>query len=165
MATLEKRAVVVESALFERYDELNALWTKAEKELTARHLPHDVAFNYYYPCCPDEYQSDPFAKYLGIAKVKGQWRICHGECFVHSDQDISWMPIVECSAYVRVRMTEHLQSLREELVTTSEKFVVQVDKAIAALRGNLPEEPEVPLADLQILIAERKNLNGHSPKK
>lgn len=184
MATINERAEHAESVLFERYDELNALWQKAEKELTAHHIPHTVSYQYYRPTCSEEAAEDPMVKFVGLSKKNGAWRICHGE--YHHDcpyDDIDWTPITECSATLRVSTTHWLPKLREAIVAASERFIPQVEQAIqrlrkelsverpsflnsirqqAAKRKELSEEPDV---SIEQLLAERAKLNGQHPKK
>jgi ribosomal protein L32 len=42
--TLNERAEKARTTLFSRYDQLNALWLQAEKELAKLHIPHPVCF-------------------------------------------------------------------------------------------------------------------------
>ncbi len=139
MKRLDKRAEIAEVALFQKYDELGALWLQAEKLLTARHIPHTISYLYYCPSSQQEEEEDPIGKSLGVAKIQGKWRICHGEVR-RDDAETDWTPIADCSAYSRVRLARHLPKLREEIVAASERFVPKVDAAIAFLKKELSVE-------------------------
>jgi hypothetical protein len=161
METLEKRAETAQTTLFHRYDVLTALWTKAEKELTVRHVPHEIEYTYYSPGCYQDAEIDPMIGMLGIAKIDGKWRLCHAERYYQSEEPTKWTPIVDCSAYMRVQMARHLPKLREAVVAASEQFIPKVDGAIAALQKELHCEPD----NLMELLAERAKLNGKHPGK
>lgn len=154
--TLNKRAEDARTALFERYDELNALWTQAEEQITKLHIPCGVEC-FYYSWADDpqtDYENNHFV--LGIQKIGGKWRICHGYCCDSGGQEVSdWTAITECSAETRVRAAPHLSKLREEVVMTAERFIPRVDKAINELRESMK-----PSADIKDLLAERAKLNG-----
>lgn len=160
MATITERAAHAESVLFKRYDELNALWIRAEKEFTAYHIPHTISFEYAHPSSDED---DPIVRCLGLSKRNGAWRICHGEYhYADADREPDWTPITECSAILRVYATKWLPKLREAIVAASERFIPEVERAIERLRKELSVEPVVALEDL---LAERAKLNGRHPKE
>jgi hypothetical protein len=159
--TLEQRAQRVRKDLFSRYDQLNALWTKAEEDLTRVHIPRPVEFIYgHYPA--DEHRTNESQVYecLGLQKVKSSWRICHGSyCDAQSGPE-TWTPIVECSAQIRVEGAKHLPGLRKKAVESAEQFVPKVDEAINALTEALGDRAP----DLAELLRERAKLNGDTNK-
>lgn len=154
--SLSERAQAAQTTLFERYDKLNALWTQAEEELTAIHVPNGVEFSY---SSGEDPENPGYAYYscLGLQKIKGKWRICHGSCSDGRPYVDDWTPITECSGAIRATVGRHLPKFREEVVKSAENFILMVDKGIdelgAALNkcrnDNLPE-----------LLAERAKLNG-----
>jgi hypothetical protein len=152
--TLTKRAAVAQQELFHRYDELTALWLKAEEELTKLHVPRTVCHVY---ADYEEDWHDPGSTVclcLGLVKIKGKWRICHGAFQAHyAGEPDSWTPINDCSAETRVWAAKHLPGLREAVVKSAEDFVPKVDDAIKALKGALN-------TDINELLAERAKFNG-----
>lgn len=156
--TLEQRAKKVRNELFTRYDQLNALWSKAEAELTKVHIPKPVTFGYdHHPFDDFRPEQGGYTVCLGLQKTKGEWRICYGCCGDHEPEPDTWTPIVECSAEIRVQAAKHLPGLRKKAVESAEKFVPKVDEAIAALTAALD-----PNSNLEELLAERAKLNGQS---
>lgn len=158
--TLEERAEKARKELFVRYDKLNALWTKAEEQITKFHIPRPVQFTYRsYPL--DEFQ-DPngpqVCHCLGLQKLKGKWRICLGT-FVESSQcpeeEPSWTQVLECSAEERIDAAKHIPKFRQKVVESAEKFIPKVDEAIAAISEALG-------TDIADLLAERAKLNGRA---
>jgi len=150
------RADKAQKELFTRYDQLNALWLKAEERLTKYHIPRSVE-HIYRECLIDERDpgSGPVWDCLGLQKVKGKWRICWGS-YCYSDPEPSvWTPITECSAEIRVGAAMHLPGLEEAVVKSAETFIPRVDGAIQALADAIAQ-PD-PLASL---LAERAKLNG-----
>jgi len=156
--TLTERARKVRETLCASYDQLNALWLRAEEELTKLHIPRPVECEYR------EYLEDPHddntltCQCLGIQKVKGKWRICHATYPAYSDAELcgGWTPITECSVEIRVQAASHLPELREAVVKSAEDFVPKVGEAIDELKKAL----DVPDEHLRALLAERAKLNG-----
>lgn len=153
--SLDARAEAAQQALFGRYDQLNALWTQGEEQLTRMHIPHSVSYDYSKWMSED----GPYYEYAAIALVKiaGKWRICYGTFDDINPDRAVWTPIVECSAEVRIDAAKHLPKLREAVVEAAERFIPKVDKAIAELQAALSSEGE---GDLKELLAERAKLNG-----
>src|SRR4051812_31654077 len=99
--TLFKRAAEARTALFTRYDQINALFEEAEQELTRHHVARPVEFQYAFDECTDNGRSSGsgtgFA--IGIQKVKGKWRLCYTSYYYpneYCEGEYSWTPIVEC---------------------------------------------------------------------
>lgn len=155
--TLAQRAVDARTALFSRYDQLNALFTEAEEELTKHHLPRGVEFSYRQNF--DE-QGQGMAYAVGIQKVKGKWRLCHTSYYYphgYYEGDYEWTPLVEAGAETRVHAAGHVAKLKEKIVEELEKFVSETDAAIKQLRASVAE---LKNEDLVKLLAERAKLNG-----
>ena len=157
--TLTGRAENARKELFDRYDQLNALWVKAEEELTRLHIPRPVHYTYAsYDADPCDNEPWQIHHCLGLQKVKGKWRICY--CTMHDafpEMPEDWTPITESSAEIRVKAAKHLPGLREAAVTSAEAFIPEVGKAIEALTHDLgfPDDDH-----LKQLLAERAKMNG-----
>jgi hypothetical protein len=154
--SLSERAEAAQTALFERYDKLNALWIEAEDELSAIHIPNGVEFSYSH--CQDP-ENPGYACYscLGLQKIKGKWRICHGWSSDRYPDVDDWTPITECSAAIRATVGRHLPKLREAVVKSAENFIPIVEKGIDELRAALNQCRNDNLPEL---LAERAKLNG-----
>jgi hypothetical protein len=159
--TLQERARNARKTLFSRYDQLNALWLQAEEQLTQLHIPRPVSHKYAEYQDWDQPNGAITSKYLGLQKVKGKWRICHGICEEWCQPEPYWTPIIECSAESRVEATKHLDGLRKAVVESAERFIPKVDEAINALAETLGLPAS---AQSQDLLAERAKLNGHRNK-
>lgn len=154
MAQLESPHVV-QDKLFKLYDELNRVWLVLEKKLTENHIPHPICY-IYHSYSPDG--RSPHAEVhdcLGIQKVKGQWRICHGTYDYSEPEPSVWTPITECSALVRVNVAKHIEGLEDAIAKASERFVPKVEKAIKQIHESL-----FKYASIQDLRDERMSLNG-----
>jgi hypothetical protein len=161
--TLDQRAKQAREQLFKRYDALNALWLKAEEEITKLHIPHSVTYA-YDSLDTDEFGLNEgkvfFVPCLGVQKIKGKWRICVGSYYDYPDgrdSDPEWTSIIECSAEIRVEAAEHLPGLRQKVVEEAEKFIPRVNKAIEALEKALAADN-----NMEALLAERAMLNGRA---
>jgi len=155
--TLDQRAEKARKELFARYDQLNALWEKAEERLTRYHVPIPVQSTLIY--YDEQYNPDPdtgaLCFCLGLQKIKGKWRICYGEYYSMQQHDADWRPITECSAEIRVDAVRQLPRLEMAVVESAEKFIPSVDSAIQALTEALGKPDNI-----EDLLAERANLNG-----
>jgi hypothetical protein len=157
--TLEQRAKKVRDELFSRYDQINALWLKAEEQITQFHIPQPVQFTYgsYNLEDPGPYYCE-VCECLGLFKIKGKWRICYGSFLPdHEGGPNEWTPITEASAQIRIEAASHLPDLKKAVVESAEKFVPKVDQAIQALAAAL-KQPD----NLAELLAERAKLNGQT---
>lgn len=160
---LKARANRTRQVLFGKYDQLNALWAEAEKRIVQQHIPQTVYYCHKRLGQGPLHEDPPFlACYIGLAKIKGEWRICVGSVWEDHDEEPDWTPITDCSIEVRVELAEHLAALQLAAVESAEKFVPKVDEAISRLSELLG----VPADDehLKELLAERAKLNGR-PKK
>ncbi len=154
--TLKRRAEKARTELFARYDQLNALWLKAEERLTKNHVPLPVEHIYArYDSVEQQYYGVGGCECLGLQKIKGKWRICYGVYWFSSQPDADWVPITECSAETRVEAAKHLPGLEKAVIESAEKFIPRVDDAIQALTEALAQ-PD----NLAYLLAERARLNG-----
>lgn len=74
---------------------------------------------------------DPIGeKTIGVAKVKGQWRVCLGSYYYQHDNDIDWTPIVDCSTADRIAGLEKVKDLMAEVVVSNEKAAKELDAAV-----------------------------------
>src|SRR5947208_1711218 len=85
--TLAERAQKVRQELFERYDKINALYLQFEERLNRKyHIPHPIQHSYY---TYDLEEGNPNAGWasdcLGLDRIKGKWRICHGSYYYAED--------------------------------------------------------------------------------
>jgi hypothetical protein len=150
--TLDQRAKTAREELFRRYDALNALWLKAEEDISKLHIPHDVEYPYQ---TYDIIEQKPDS-YLAVVKIKGKWRICQGTYRDWCEAGpAEWTPIVECSAAIRVYCAKYLPALREAVIKAAESFIPKVDAAIEKLSDALGVRD-----GLAMLLAERAKLNG-----
>jgi len=157
--TLDQRAEQARKVLFSRYDQLNDLWLRAEKELAKFHIPRAAEF--CYQCYDDHgFEGELLREYLGVRKIKGKWRICLGSFRRETADETSdqWTPITDCSAETRVWAVEYLPQLWEAVVKSAESFIPEVDEAIDKLRKAL----NVPDEHLRALLAERAKMNGNA---
>ncbi len=155
--TLDERAQNARDTLFKRYDVLNALWLQAEEQLTAFHVPRPASYAYLEYDDPDS----PLAmihERLGLQKIRGKWRICHGLDYdVWPDRE-QWTPITECSAEIRVRAVRYVQDLRKAIVDDAERFIPQVEEAIHTLATTVGLSTSTESQDV---LANHAKLNGH----
>jgi hypothetical protein len=115
-----------------RIDQLNAAYEVAEKELRAMRVVVDADYRYASWDDDDEQPQYKCHAHIGVVKLQGQWRICHG----YSDDchpNVIWRPIRDASVHERISAARHIDKLREEVVRQKEKTIPRVESAIAAL--------------------------------
>jgi hypothetical protein len=118
-----------------RIEQLNAAYELAEKQLRAMRVVVDTDLR--YGRCDVAVDDDPRNSYecfahIGVIKLQGQWRICHG----YSDEcnpDVIWKPIRDATVHERIAAARHIDKLREEIVRQKEKTIPRIESAVAAL--------------------------------
>jgi hypothetical protein len=139
--TINEKNEEVNRVFDSRIDQLNAAYEVAEKELRAMRVV--VEADYAYANWDDD-PEQPHGKcyaHIGIVKLQGQWRICHG----YSDDchpDVIWKPIRDASVHERISAARHIDKLREEIVRQKEKAIPRVESAIAALAQSIERFPK-----------------------
>ncbi len=104
------------------YDRINSVWEKTEEFLRSKGILAPVEFCYG----GEEYGE----YYLGLQKIGGKWRICHGFFHYNSqDQQTDWSVITDTPIELRVELLKHVQDLFEALVKSNEAVVPKLEKA------------------------------------
>ena len=122
-------------ALTGRYDQIEALWNKAEEDLKRFRIPHAVEH-----CYASDYEGYPTHYSLVWMRYGKGWRICHEVRTAYSEIDekhpdeCEWKPIIECSLDVRLAMIPHFEALRKKVIEAAEKAVPTLDEAISSFR-------------------------------
>jgi hypothetical protein len=127
----DKKNLEVRESLEERLNRLNALWEQIEEKLIALQTPRQVSVVYDSQTNPET--GEIIHSMLGLAKIGGNWRLCHD--FLHDSDpfESNWKPITDCSAEIRVEAAQHVTKLKEEIIRTAEEFLPKIDNAIASL--------------------------------
>jgi hypothetical protein len=123
-------------ALKGRYDQIEALWNEAEKDLKRFRVARTVRYLYhsdYDGGCPIHY-------HLTFGRYGKDWRICYERVFAYSefddkrDDEVECKPVIEWPLEVRLAMMSHFESLREKVIEEAEKIVPELDDAISNFR-------------------------------
>lgn len=128
--------------LVAHFDELNELWSEAEKELATYRVPHTIYVEVNEHDIPGGHGTESDA--LVWIKRGGEWRICWGPSRNPDYEEGSWdiKPISECSMEERVRAVEAFPLLqskaREARTAYIPKVAAAVDKLRAALKSQKP---------------------------
>ena len=131
----DEREKQVIKALSGRYDELEALWEEAEKDLKRFRVPHEV--HHRYKQFVETRNGLSWDYFLGFLRYGKDWRICHCVFCDRCDDEFEWKPVVECTVDVRLETVPHFAELRKKVVEAAEKFVPKLEKAIASFRETL----------------------------
>lgn len=139
--TLDERNDDVNKALECRFSQLNAAFEAHEAKLKSMMVPKYVSVVYKSYPDDDQQPAGEYEFHLGMTKMRGTWRLCHGSSYESyigdRDEGIDWKPIVEASIEDRLRAADHIEKLREAIVKEKEKLVPDVEKAIATLAHSL----------------------------
>ncbi len=146
--TLELRAEKARKEVFARYDQINALWKKAEEQLAENHIPR--WFCHYFN------EDGRYCECLAMMRHRGEWRIHHA-LIDHCQEmtEAEFKLIADCSGEIRMSAMCELPGLRRAAVESAEQFVKEADQAIQ----QMSEELGLP-NNLGELLAERARLNG-----
>ena len=130
------------------YDHLNKFWKKAESQLAKLHAPVFTETKYKGE---EEYDYTYSTKaigelrfYLGWQKYGGEWRICHTVHYYdfrggRPDEEVTWRPIGECTADIRVEAVDAFPELQENLKKAAFDYVGKVKQASEKLAAALDE--------------------------
>jgi hypothetical protein len=123
-------------ALKRRYDEIEALWNKAEADLKRFRVPRGVEH-----CYDSDYEHGfPIHCALWWVRHGKGWRICHEVRTAYSEVDekrpdeCDWKPIIECPVDLRLRMIPEFEHLRRKVIEEAENAVPKLDEAISSFR-------------------------------
>jgi hypothetical protein len=115
------------------FDQLNESWEKIESFFRAQGILQSCYIS--YDQFGDWPQPDQFNAYgeelLGIEKHKGKWRICFAQLDYGSGEISGWTPVTEGSTEIRILLLDHVGKLFEMLVESNEKFVPEIEQAVA----------------------------------
>jgi hypothetical protein len=119
-----------------RYDEIEALWNKAEEDLKRFRIPHGVQHCYF-----SDYESGwPEHHALWWMRYGKAWRIVHEIRTGYSEFDdkrqdeCEWKPITECPLDLRLAMISEFENLRQKVIEAAEQAVPTLDEAISRFR-------------------------------
>jgi hypothetical protein len=132
----DEREQQIIKALKGRYDEIEALWTKAEEDLKRFRIPHRVEH-----CYDSNYDCGGYPEHRALwwARYGKGWRIVHEVRIAYSeiddgrpDESCEWKPITECPLDVRLSMISEFENLRRKVIEAAEKAVPTLDEAISS---------------------------------
>jgi len=132
----DEREQEVIKALRGRYDEIEALWNRAEEDLKRFRIPHAVEHCYF----SDGEQGYPERHALWWMRYGKAWRIVHEIRTVYSAVDdkhpdeCEWKPITECPLDQRLAMISEFENLRQKVIEAAEQAVPNLDEAISSFR-------------------------------
>lgn len=66
---------------------------------------------------------------ISLQKFGGSWKVCYGEVYYQHDEVISWKPVGESPADIRIELLEHVNRLFEALVKSNEEYVAEIRAA------------------------------------
>ena len=119
--------------LANRLDQLSAAFDHIEAGLRAMRIPVDTDIKYEsWPVDPPNYGCERHA-HIGMIKIQGQWRLCHGYSDDSNPDVAEWKPIRETPIYVRLAVAPHLEKLKQEIVRQKERVIPKIEAAIAQL--------------------------------
>jgi hypothetical protein len=157
--TVDDRAQKARVELFSRCEKLDEQWLKMEGKFAKLPIPCGVVYVYHsYTVTGPDGSEGCVRDCLGIQSFRGRWRICHcsfcvwEDCPPRQESELDWTPIANCSPEVRVEAVQHLAGLGREIVEAAERFIPQVDQAIAKLSQaleaddfeSLPHDDNIP---------------------
>jgi hypothetical protein len=129
------------AAVAGRYDQIDALWLRAEEDLRRFRL-HTVVCTLPFESFsldPNDFegQGDKEHHCLGFLRYGKSWRICHGvyrDLPPGYDEEPHWTPISDCSMEMRIKVIPVFQELRQKVIESVEQTVPKLDAALANFR-------------------------------
>ena len=140
-AALKKRNHEALSEVAPLFDQLNAAWEKIEDFFRSQGILAPTYISYApLECWHNSVEPETVGELvLGIEKIKGKWRICHSAYDYRQGEVGTWTPVSDCSTELRTELLDHVGKLFEKLVESNEKYVPEVQKAVAKSAAVLKE--------------------------
>lgn len=141
-AALLKRNVAATQQAQKSLGELEKTWEALEVEFRKLGIltTTSLQFGKIFDSADHHGMHDPVGERLiGLAKVKGKWRVCLGSYYYQHDNPIDWTPIVDCSTPDRIKGFDFAKSLMAEVVVSNEKAAKDLSKAATAAAKLLKE--------------------------
>ena len=124
----------LQKLIAKRYDQLNALWTKAEESLRKFLVPEAICHRY-------DTDMDDFGNetryFISWEKCNGTWRLCFDAVDTRDPDPGCGKPVTECSVEIRLELVQHFPALREKVIEAARKNVQTLDKAISDMSAYL----------------------------
>lgn len=118
---LDQRNQVAIAKASPLYDRINSVWEKAEDFFRSQGILAPVSY-----CYTGDHNSE---QYLGLQKMSGKWRLCHGY-FNNSDPDgTEWKLITDEPIERRVSLLKYIAELYEKLVESNEAVIPKLENA------------------------------------
>ncbi len=140
-AALKKRNKQIILQANPLFDELNSAWDKIEKFFRTQGILQSAYYSYDVAVVwPNQNESQQVGEFLiGIQKLKGKWHICHGVLEYRDGEISGWTPVAECSTELRIELLDHVDKLFERLVEANEKYVPEIEQAVAKSQSVLKD--------------------------
>lgn len=137
--TIEDQNDELNQILQSHLNDLNAKIDGHEKQLKKMMIPRDVEYTYHKEdvldgegrCLGETYY------HVGLIKLQGSWRLCHGIEDTCVPYDTNWKPLVDSSIGDRLRAVPHLETLRSKVVEEKKKLIPELEAAIDILSKSL----------------------------
>lgn len=122
----------VSAALSTRLDQLNSAIDVMEAQF--RKMGIVVECEVDYGRWPDDPAQPSYYTHaqIGMVKLQGQWRLCHGYMQEDRPDEVEWKPLRDASVQERIAAIRHVEKLREEIVRSKERLISRLDGVIAA---------------------------------
>ncbi|HEX4145278.1 MAG TPA: hypothetical protein VHY91_17355 [Pirellulales bacterium] len=137
--TLDERNDEVNQALDARFAQLKDVWDRHAEALKAMRPVESVSCIYLEEFDDEDNPHVLYYYHFGFWRgVGGAWVIYHGTSDSYDERaGIEWQPIHETSARNRVKAAHYIDKLREAIIKSKEKFIGDMDAAIATLAKGL----------------------------
>ena len=113
------------------FDRINHAWDEIEDFFRKQGVLRPASFTYRNWSESNGQGEWGGQRLLGVEKVKGKWRICHGDLYDNGPLDVSWMPMAECGIELRIEMLEYVGELFAVMVKSNEEYIAEIEQAVA----------------------------------
>lgn len=135
--TIEDKNKELNEVVSDRLKQLQAVIDEYEASLKKLLIPRDVWYTYKtQPDRDDQGQCIGSTAYMiGMTKIGGNWRLCHGISDQWGSGDFDSKPLVDTPIPLRIESVEHLEALRHEIVEKKKDLIPELEDAIQGVKA------------------------------
>lgn len=138
--TIEDKNNELNEVVSDRLKQLQAVIEEYEASLRKLLIPRDVWHTYRTLDDEDDQGqcTGSTTEYMiGMTKMGGNWRLCHGICENSGPGHFDSKPLVDTPIPLRIESVRHLDALRHEIVESKKGLIPEIEDAIQGIKAAL----------------------------
>ncbi len=138
--TIEDKNKELNEVVSDRLKKLQVVIEQYEASLKKLLIPRDVWYTYRTEDHVDDqgqYNGYSTDYMIGMTKIAGNWRLCHGISDHCGPGHFDSKPLVDTPIPLRIESIKHLEALRHEIVESKKGLIPEIEDAIQGVKTAL----------------------------